>query len=172
MCARMASCVKRTYDLKGSWVDRFTGASGGTLKDLDLTEPIKLWPQEYQLLLGQLKIDSEWLRDQGIMDYSLLMTVVEEDGTTLTQPHSVAHSCCRSEPVVALPVVCVGMIDALQRFDCGKMGELGFKSLVHCTDRDGVSCMPPGGYQERFIQQIQGRVFSPTSSRSCRAHDQ
>jgi 1-phosphatidylinositol-4-phosphate 5-kinase len=47
------------------------------LKDMDLTTKLRFGREEGQKLLTQLKKDSDFLCDQGIMDYSLLLGVIE-----------------------------------------------------------------------------------------------
>ena len=53
----------------------------------------------------------------------------------------------------------MGLIDVLQKFDCYKRGELCFKSVVHCSERKGLSCTPPAGYRARFMTHMKDRVF-------------
>ncbi|KAJ0412439.1 hypothetical protein ATCC90586_005459 [Pythium insidiosum] len=47
------------------------------LKDMDLTTKLRFGPRVGKALLRQLKRDSDFLCDRGIMDYSLLLGVIE-----------------------------------------------------------------------------------------------
>lgn len=47
------------------------------LKDMDLTTKLRFGKAQGRMLLHQLKRDSDFLCDQGIMDYSLLLGVIE-----------------------------------------------------------------------------------------------
>ena len=95
--------VKRVFDLKGSSVDRKTKfnkrtSSLKTLKDenfvdLNLKETksgglVTLYDSEKAFLQRQLKIDSIFLRDLNIMDYSLLLCIEKKDGSVSENPSS------------------------------------------------------------------------------------
>ena len=75
------------YDLKGSAVGRsrrerrnsksFT-KNEGALLDKDLRRKIKLGPKVKSELIEQLKIDAEFLCSQRLMDYSLLLGIIND----------------------------------------------------------------------------------------------
>ncbi|KAK1612890.1 hypothetical protein QYE76_036563 [Lolium multiflorum] len=69
--------IHRRFDLKGSSLGRSTEKikidENTTLKDLDLNYSFYLEPSWRGALLKQIEIDSEFLRNHGIMDYSLLL---------------------------------------------------------------------------------------------------
>ncbi|CAM0957584.1 unnamed protein product [Alopecurus aequalis] len=69
--------IHRRFDLKGSSLGRSTDKikidENTTLKDLDLNYSFYLEPHWRDALLKQIETDSEFLRNQGIMDYSLLL---------------------------------------------------------------------------------------------------
>ncbi|KAE8773734.1 Phosphatidylinositol-4-phosphate 5-kinase 9 [Hordeum vulgare] len=69
--------IHRRFDLKGSSLGRSTDKvkidENTTLKDLDLNYSFYLEPSWRDALLKQIEIDSEFLKHQGIMDYSLLL---------------------------------------------------------------------------------------------------
>uniref|UniRef100_A0A8R7R9C4 1-phosphatidylinositol-4-phosphate 5-kinase n=3 Tax=Triticum urartu TaxID=4572 RepID=A0A8R7R9C4_TRIUA len=69
--------IHRRFDLKGSSLGRSTDKvkidENTTLKDLDLNYSFYLEPSWRDALLKQIEIDSEFLKNQGIMDYSLLL---------------------------------------------------------------------------------------------------
>ncbi|KAG9147518.1 hypothetical protein Leryth_007321 [Lithospermum erythrorhizon] len=69
--------IHRRYDLKGSTHGRFTNKDkideGTTLKDLDLTYEFHMDKLLRQSLFKQISIDCDFLKNQGIIDYSLLL---------------------------------------------------------------------------------------------------
>jgi 1-phosphatidylinositol-4-phosphate 5-kinase len=69
--------IHRRFDLKGSSLGRSSDKieinENTTLKDLDLNYSFYLEPSWRDALLKQIETDSEFLRNQGIMDYSLLL---------------------------------------------------------------------------------------------------
>ncbi|KAF7111989.1 hypothetical protein CFC21_111935 [Triticum aestivum] len=69
--------VHRRFDLKGSSLGRSNEKIeidvNTTFKDLDLNYSFYLEPSWRDALLKQIGTDSEFLRNQGIMDYSLLL---------------------------------------------------------------------------------------------------
>ncbi|SPT20751.1 unnamed protein product [Triticum aestivum] len=69
--------IHQRFDLKGSSLGRSTDKvkidENTTLKDLDLNYSFYLEPSWRDALLKQIEIDSEFLKNQGIMDYSLLL---------------------------------------------------------------------------------------------------
>ncbi|CAN8269511.1 unnamed protein product [Cochlearia groenlandica] len=71
--------IHRRFDLKGSSLGRSSDKveidENTILKDLDLSYLYFLEPSWREELLRQLEIDSKFLEDQNIMDYSLLLGV-------------------------------------------------------------------------------------------------
>jgi 1-phosphatidylinositol-4-phosphate 5-kinase len=71
--------IHRRFDLKGSSLGRSANKveidENTILKDLDLNYYFFLEPSWREGLLRQLEIDSKFLEDQNIMDYSLLLGV-------------------------------------------------------------------------------------------------
>jgi len=74
--------IHRRYDLKGSWVGRVTKEEDKdpsvALKDVDFTkanESILVGPERKAKLVAQIEKDSIFLRDNNIIDYSLLLGV-------------------------------------------------------------------------------------------------
>ncbi|VAI94171.1 unnamed protein product [Triticum turgidum subsp. durum] len=69
--------IHQRFDLKGSSLGRSTNKvkidENTTLKDLDLNYSFYFEPSWRDALLKQIEIDSEFLKNQGIMDYSLLL---------------------------------------------------------------------------------------------------
>eukprot|EP01137_Pigoraptor_chileana_P012136 Opistho-2@64148 len=75
------------YDLKGSWVDRQALKPGkpipGTLKDQDLPPGfhVNVGVERAQLVRAMIERDAQFLADNGIIDYSLLIGVRKLDPT-------------------------------------------------------------------------------------------
>lgn len=76
--------IHRRYDLKGSWVGRTTPSDrfdpSVALKDVDFkqaNETIRVGEEYRTRLLAQIESDSGFLRDQNIIDYSLLLGIHE-----------------------------------------------------------------------------------------------
>ena len=64
----------QVYDLKGSWVNRYTKGQG-TMKDVDLTRYINMDQDDRDNVIAQLNNDSYFLRNHNIMDYSVLLGI-------------------------------------------------------------------------------------------------
>jgi 1-phosphatidylinositol-4-phosphate 5-kinase len=81
--------IHRRYDLKGSWVGRVTpleqhGDPTVALKDMDFqaaNERIAVGSERASRLLTQLERDTAFLRENGIIDYSLLLGVHKVGGS-------------------------------------------------------------------------------------------
>lgn len=76
--------IHRRYDLKGSWVGRFTKTedydSSVALKDVDFSdanEAVRVGSERRAKLLTQIERDSAFLRDNNIIDYSLLLGIYD-----------------------------------------------------------------------------------------------
>ncbi|TMW55223.1 hypothetical protein Poli38472_013114 [Pythium oligandrum] len=148
------------------------------LKDMDLTTKLRFGPVEGKRLLKQLKRDSDFLCDQGIMDYSLLLGVIEvsyqvnqqniltRDGSvfldklvteTSDVPGRVKQSaqCLRTSEVVIGPgFYYIGIIDILQTWNMSKRIERFMKTVLFRKDPDGISAMPPKAYRTRFHKKL------------------
>ena len=175
-----------SYDLKGSWVARAAGDGAGTKKDLDLTSEVVIGEEQHCALMAQLEYDTKWLEAWNIMDYSMLVTIVQPEGGRTGQNASrwcVAHTCCDESTLSGTspsrrstvacrethdssvqntlscldqrdPLVCIGLIDVLQKFDCSKRGELVYKSVVNWSEQEGLSCISPVPYRKRFMTRM------------------
>lgn len=62
------------YDLKGSTVGRTAGQSS-VKKDLDFNRTIRLSPEHKELFLQQLNADATFLKQNNVIDYSLLVGI-------------------------------------------------------------------------------------------------
>ena len=116
--------VHQCYDLKGSWVDRRSGIAAmqsgiGTLKDMDLIQPLKIARSDAEAVLEELRHDSELLRSANLMDYSLLLGVHNQ--RVHTETLDVRRS---AEAVVSnaidVPEYYMGVIDIFQAWNLQK----------------------------------------------------
>ena len=85
------------------------------------------------------------------MDYSLLLAVFPGglgDGAAAS-PAFVGGAGGGAEGERAM---LVGVIDVLQRWTWGKAAERCAKATFQCKDRWRISAVPPGRYQERFME--------------------
>lgn len=74
--------IHRRYDLKGSWVGRMTPPHlydpTTALKDVDFLEAqekLRVGPETKEMLVRQIEQDTAFLRDNNIIDYSLLLGI-------------------------------------------------------------------------------------------------
>jgi len=75
--------IHRRYDLKGSWIGRNTpvekrGDTTVALKDIDFQEAgevIRVGEEKKKAMLAQMASDADFLRQHGIIDYSLLVGI-------------------------------------------------------------------------------------------------
>lgn len=137
-------------------------------KDLDLVRSLKLPRHVAEHLHAQVVADCEFLRDLGIMDYSLLIGVHKchlraprSDGraasvhagfqddfdqeVSIEEPTSGKHLA----PLGVDEVYFVGIIDILQQWDWEKQLEKAGKVLLGKSAR-GISAIAPAAYCRRF----------------------
>ncbi|CAJ1338587.1 unnamed protein product [Effrenium voratum] len=90
--------IHRRYDLKGSWIGRVTKIEepidpSVALKDVDFTnagECIRVGEERKAKLVAQIERDSAFLRDNNIIDYSLLLGIYETEPQKLQGSHGCA----------------------------------------------------------------------------------
>jgi 1-phosphatidylinositol-4-phosphate 5-kinase len=154
--------VHQCYDLKGSWIDRHAGikaAHGGTYKDMDVHKPLRIEHASAEALLEELKHDSELLRSHGLMDYSLLLGVHNQEIATEGLPLRVRNA---GDGVVAshvdVPGYYMGLIDILQAWNLSKrlerFAKILFKGRFAKDVRDGMSAVEPDLYRDRFLSSM------------------
>jgi len=158
--------IMRIYDLKGSTEMREEGVTKSTpptkvLKDVDfiknqtLKQEVEITRQSRIDLLRRMRSDSEFLRDQGIMDYSVLLGIEYNNPNetessvgnlrrfTRHRAHSVLDKDRR--------LYHISIIDFLQPFNRGKRMENWAKSTFFFKDSKRLSAVEPVWYQERFF---------------------
>jgi len=168
--------IHERYDLKGSWVDRRTKSytkkhkKNAIMKDMDLQRVLRLSDEDRASFLAQIKRDSDFLRDNNIMDYSLLLGIHNTMQVFYIEPEShprrsIAEGVVVHEPpffqrndgglyaaVMEGPgIYFMGIIDILQEYNTAKKLERFFKIYFRCKHRDGISAIGPVPYGQRFV---------------------
>ena len=112
----------------------------------------------------QLQEDTRLLRQHGIMDYSVLLSV-SWTRCSYAQMHTRCCDACRVGAVVVrhpstqqLGFVKLGIIDMLQTYDVSKRLEHGFKVFRHGKLNPDVSAVDPDTYCHRLLDFLQ-RTF-------------
>ncbi|TDH69374.1 hypothetical protein CCR75_009770 [Bremia lactucae] len=125
------------------------------LKDLDLCRSFDLRRHVAEQLHAQIVLDCEFLRDLGIMDYSLLIGIHkchlrpgEVDGKEFPS-RDIGESGMNLAPLGEHEVYYVGIIDILQQWDWEKQFEKAGKVLLGKSAR-GISAVAPAAYCRRF----------------------
>eukprot|EP00667_Euglena_gracilis_P009400 EG_transcript_9539 len=200
----MGSCyppglvVRTLYDFKGSTADRtalelrleaerLSPREGLliALKDNDLPAPLRLMTEEsWKWLRTILVCDSEFLRDQDIFDYSLLVAVADVQAAP-SSPRTLEHNflgsiframsnhfhgagyaerpkpAYRSWPCARKQVLYLGIIDYLTPWSVLNIGHRitipkgrDLEYFFMKYAKPGCSIMPPVQYQERFVHQV------------------
>lgn len=200
MCTTNYICSK--YDLKGSTYKRITkGNIFHTIpgKDLNFIESklkFVITQGEYRELVDQLRKDVDFLASQNIIDYSLLIGIHDKsiskdpanspsrkpNVTFKIQDTIVSHQTIQAvdnegirrnlntfETCDRKVKIYCGIIDIFTVFNMRKKSEYVLK---RCFLGQGVSCVPPKFYAERFLGFMSNSVFeigepvSPVSSQS------
>jgi hypothetical protein len=133
------------------------------LKDLDLARSLQLPRRLAAHLHAQIVSDCEFLRDLGIMDYSLLIGIHKcqlrpsRPGSATGMGADFDDALVREEsksgvnlaPLGENEVYFVGIIDILQQWDWEKQLEKAGKVLLGKSSR-GISAVAPAPYCRRF----------------------
>lgn len=126
----------------------------GVLKDFDVQTPFMLPPDLADQLGMQLRTDIEFLAQEAIMDYSILLGVTNDQYPVRAEDRKLADVSCMTVGAVAGPVMySVGIIDVLQPFSFRKRVEFVYKRFLCCRGR-GVSACPPNQYARRMIENV------------------
>jgi len=173
--------VAQIFDLKGSTAGRQAsdadkqGPGPVILKDLDFDVPFLMGPTKLVAFFEQLRRDTGFLESCEIMDYSLLVGVVDLDQVqvvgripwALPEPLSVFRaddggfrsSDAKDQPMNL--VYYMGIIDVLQPYNLRKKVEHALKSLRETPD--AISCVDPAQYSKRFVDFLMGNTASPVA---------
>ncbi len=168
-------CILRKYDMKGSTHSRrvlktyesLTTDSkiSKILKDLDFHEIDKQLVLEENgqnekfNLAARIHSDVKFFRENYIIDYSLILAVVDTrlcDQTSLREEmESNKHHIMKSSDSSCIYVL--GIIDYFQLYDFKKKFERSYKRVQKCDPGLETSSQPPNRYArrfERFIESI------------------
>jgi len=161
--------IHEKYDIKGSWVARSERRhqidSSQLGKDMDLKRQLKVGKQRKQDILQQLTFDAQFLKGEGIMDYSLLVGFhfLERDNDTWIdvgsgQPEEIeASSSIPSEGMVSTDnqeIYFIGLIDILQRYNFQKKMERFTKVYFLRADKNGLYVQSVDVYYGRFLSKM------------------
>eukprot|EP01084_Bolivina_argentea_P311706 539575_1 len=157
------------YDLKGSWVGRYTKYgidSGKTLKDGDLKRFIVLNTQCRKQLINQLDRDSKFLSQINIMDYSLLLGIYHLKMVTNNNDDDDDNNInnyaggIRAQIIEGPGLYFMGIIDTLQVYNFKKKMENFAKTYIKRDDSNGISCVEPIKYQQRFMNYMKNIIVT------------
>lgn len=181
------SPLNEIYDLKGSTLGRSSGEDvpvGSILKDLDIKRKLYMASEEIKkLYLEQLYLDSQFLAQHNVMDYSLLIGVHYDDdaGKAATARKAAEWSKLYTEDAAyrsifqtddngiagwnpeanRREVYFIGIIDILQKYTPKKKIEHFLKSIPYKAAT--VSVVEPSYYAKRFHNFLTGVTdTSPT----------
>lgn len=148
------------YDLKGSTIGRKTDNSDAVLKDLNLLESgrkLSFGEGNIDIFRETLIADVYFLRDLGIMDYSLLVGVYEKNESEEQQQRSRATARRSSGVTLAK-----GAIAALEALNATKATSSSSPSSPTAADNS-----PAGGNRGSILKQDSGsgKARSPSQVR-------
>lgn len=171
--------IKNIFDIKGSSFQRSTNlfnhqSNMSPLKDLDFlwmkrVEPdlVSFYKDAYNEIITTLKSDTKMLMSNNIMDYSLLLVIIQlpnpqdEDYLkiiNLLGDKKYLAKSFKSKNNNYLYVV--GIIDYLQQFNFAKKMELKAKSVIYCKESLNVSVQPAGYYAQRLVNFVKDNFNS------------
>ena len=166
--------ILRKYDLKGSTVNRsclesYDGVDieskiSTVMKDNDFEEiedQIELNDQARSSLINSLSADVAFFKMHKIIDYSLIISVV--DMTELPPNYLIDELRSRNHHIFKCAKhsnLCyfIGVIDYFQLFDFNKALERFAKKVMKCNLKLDTSAQPPKKYGERFKNKM-GEYF-------------
>ena len=162
--------IYRIFDLKGSRIDRITPDINKSsknklkaLKDLDY-----LWINDtvgiadfsgdsIEHILTTLEDDLSFLREQRLMDYSLLVIIAEfpkkndelyDEVISLFGNPKFYKKIFKSR--TSKYIYCLGLIDYLQEFNLTKFLENKYKKLLYWSEVKYISAVDPMNYAQRM----------------------
>jgi len=174
------------YDLKGSWVGRYTHYgvhSGKVMKDLDLKRYVIMDKSTRKKMLRQLDRDTAFLERNNVMDYSLLMGIyfmkiafresplrplrtldsIDSDDSKQSQPvwnEQDFYGGVRASCIEGPGIYYFGLIDMMQKYSWRKKLETWWKHIVLRKDVEGISCVAPDLYRRRFMKYMRSIIIS------------
>ncbi|CXH85961.1 phosphatidylinositol-4-phosphate 5-kinase, putative [Plasmodium berghei] len=177
--------IHRRYDIKGSLIGRSVpiekrGDHTIALKDVDIDElgdVINIGPEYKEKLLSILKSDANFLKENLLLDYSLLFGIHYKELSrdvvcwNKKKTNEVRHVydefglCVVAKPFHQLDhggminidknrIFFFGIIDIFTKWNLKKKMEHTFRTIQK-LDRKNISCIPPKAYAERFVAFIE-----------------
>jgi len=147
--------IKESYDLKGSWVERYGDIGSTVKKDLDLKDNVfEIGNPVADQILTQLKHDAELLCNHNIIDYSLLVGLHFVDEKKIAVKNALKIQLSSDKRIIFV----FGVIDILQSWNMSKKTEHFIKTYLLCKDKDGISIVPPPIYMKRFCTSLSTKI--------------
>lgn len=147
------------------------------MMDGDLTQTIVLVPSERDALVSQIREDTLFLSLHGVMDYSLLLGVQQQQNVNENDMMEKEMKGLREKTGIRVHTMSshyaysqtyfMGIIDLLRVFDKAKVIE-NFNKRYLCCRGDRISAVPPDQYREYFVDFLSNQVFPPLSRRHRR----
>jgi len=149
-------------------------------KDNDFKKAINIGREYTRVTIEQIEEDTKLLAQHNIMDYSLLVGIINPNNTSQSlsagsilmeeiQPDlNPINTSAEELPInIELPsftkayksgdgtcIFVMGIIDILQCYNWGKKVERFLKVYFKCNDKDGLSAMDPDNYRKRFCSKM------------------
>ena len=131
-----------------------------TLKDTDFLKlkiRVALPEENLNEVLKILDLDIQFLRENQLMDYSILLGV-ELANEKLDQRNYISNRrVCESRCGNYIYHFCI--IDYLQSFTLNKRGEIFFKTVFQNAKASTLSAIHPDRYASRFANFMKSNVF-------------
>lgn len=154
--------IARTYDLKGSMVHRLAPKEKSTQLDKNWIHDgrfLYVGSSRRDFLLDQVRADSDFLAAHNLMDYSLLVGIIERpESQSRAQFSQLAsgnvHAYLAPDGEV---LYLLGVIDFLQEYNAKKKLAHAIKATY--ADSAQLSTVAPDAYSSRFVEFIRLRVL-------------
>ncbi|CAD8065191.1 unnamed protein product [Paramecium primaurelia] len=163
--------ILRTYDLKGSEYDREvlskkieSDLSKLTLKDLDffkIEQQIWVEKDNIQKLNQNLIKDSDFLEKQKLIDYSLLIMIIDWKAQ-----QQILMKHFDDQKINIIPSIKeegiyyhIGIIDYLQQWNVNKSLERKTKKIIKMNLQLDTSAQEPNRYGKRFKEKLINRIL-------------
>ena len=139
------------YDLKGSKINRFVQKKdkkpGKVLLDTNFLEDFNGEPlffefNVFQILQNALNNDSQFLKEEGVIDYSLLIILEYEN----------YNKNDKKENEKNFKIIRLGIIDYLRKYTWDKQIESYSKKFIHGFTNPTI--IDPDSYSKRFMKKI------------------
>jgi 1-phosphatidylinositol-4-phosphate 5-kinase len=167
-CLRSPLQLHEVYDLKGSTINRsvpehFRTSLMVAMKDLDFKKnkrEIVVGKYTKYLLMKQIEDDVQFLHNNNIVDYSLLVAIHFGDKPDDILPGDYKKSYKsifqRNNGGIRTNLdsevyFYIGIIDILTQWDVSKISEYGYKTLFLSQDKKQLSAVNPKLYAKRFL---------------------